>query len=54
VIRVTAPHFVAAVEIDARGVVTRAAPILGYMLGWTREEALRYARRRGWQAEYFA
>ena len=35
-VRIVAPHFVAGIETD--GTVRRAAPIIGYMLGWTDAE----------------
>lgn len=42
-------HFYAAV-ILTNNRVTRAAPIIGYMLGWDSQRVFDYARRRGWRA----
>lgn len=47
--RIVAPHFVAGVIVE-EGNVTRAAPIVGYMLGWSEERVRTYVRRRGWTA----
>jgi hypothetical protein len=53
-VRVVAPHFVAGFEIDgtpgAPGTVRRAAPIIGYMVGWSDAKAREYIKRKGWRA----
>jgi hypothetical protein len=49
VILIDAPYFCCAVVLD-RGRVTRAAPIVGYMHGWSAQHVLKYCRSRGWQA----
>jgi len=46
-IRIEAPHFVAGVELHD-GIVRETAPILHYMLGWTRKEVIEYAERKHW------
>lgn len=49
-VRITAPHFVAAIEArDGR--VTRAAPILAYMIGWDAQRVAGYVVGRGWSWE---
>lgn len=45
--RITSDYFCAGIVLR-NGVVTKAAPILQYMLGWRGERVLIYARRRGW------
>jgi hypothetical protein len=50
--RVVAPHFVAGFESD--GVVRRAAPILGYSVGWSELRAMNYFRKKGWQIMGYA
>jgi hypothetical protein len=47
-VRVVAPHFVAAFETD--GIVRRTAPILKRMLGWTDDRARKYIASKGWRA----
>jgi len=47
---ITAPHFVAYVDIDA-GVVIDAAPIVRYMIGWGYFKVLGYCQRKGWSFE---
>lgn len=47
-IQITSPYFCAGIVLR-NGFVVRAAPILQYMLGWTGERALVYARHRGWR-----
>jgi hypothetical protein len=47
-IRVVAPHFVAGFESD--GTVRRAAPILGFMTGWSDDRARVYMAAKGWRA----
>lgn len=42
---------VCGVDIGEDGRVEEAAPILHYMLGWSRERVLDYCRRKGWEAE---
>jgi len=49
-IRVVAPHFVAAVVLDGDR-VTRWAPIVRYMRGWSTVRVECYARRKGWSTE---
>jgi hypothetical protein len=49
-IRITAPHFCAGVIVEY-GRITRAAPILRYMVGWSVERAIAYARGKGWKVE---
>ena len=43
-----APRFVAGFETD--GTVRRAAPIIGYMVGWSDAKARAYIARKGWSA----
>ena len=46
-IRIEAPYFVAGVLLrDGR--VYEAAPIVKYMKGWTAEQVLQYAKKKGW------
>jgi hypothetical protein len=52
VIRIEAPHFVAAVILDRYGKVVRAAPILRYMTGWQHSRVERYAASKGWTWQY--
>ena len=40
--------FCAAVQIEYDKVI-EAAPLLRYMKGWTKEQVLAYAKRRGWR-----
>ena len=47
VLRVVAPYFCAGVVLE-EGVVVKAAPILGYMRGWSMSKCQNYARRKGW------
>lgn len=47
---IIAPHFCASVVVrDGR--VTKPAPILKYMLGWTPERIAEYCHRKGWTIE---
>lgn len=48
-IRVEAPHFVAAFIMRGEQVV-RAAPILKWVHGKTRDEMRAYFKRKGWKA----
>jgi hypothetical protein len=49
--RIIGPNFVAGLVIkDDRAV--RAAPILGYMIGWPTERIVALAQRRGWTIEH--
>ncbi|MCK1670375.1 hypothetical protein [Bradyrhizobium sp. 150] len=41
-------HFVAGFETG--GTVRRAAPIIGYMVGWSDARARAYIAKRGWRA----
>ena len=45
--RITAPHFCAGLECK-NGFVFGTAPILHYMLGWTRDKVMRYCAQKGW------
>lgn len=45
---IEAPHFVC--SFDMRDdVVTDAAPIIRYMIGWSRDRVRGYAAKKGWQ-----
>lgn len=48
IISIDAPHFAAAVVLE-QGLVTRAAPILSYMHGWSLEEVQAYVKRKRWR-----
>jgi hypothetical protein len=50
VARIEAPHFVAALAMKS-GVVTEAAPIVRYMLGWTARAVAAYCERKRWHIE---
>jgi hypothetical protein len=51
-VRVTAPHFVAGVVIDAEtAAVIAAAPILGYTLGWSARRLRKWVDFKRWEAE---
>ena len=47
---IDAPHFYCGV-IVRNGRVSRAAPIVHYLMGWDRDRVQRYAQRRGWRVE---
>jgi hypothetical protein len=47
-VRIVAPHFVAGLETD--GTVQRAAPIIGYMVGWSDDQVRDHVRQKGWKA----
>lgn len=47
-LRIVAPHFVAGVEAQGSRIV-RAAPIVHYMVGWSRTRFVGYAEEKGWQ-----
>ena len=47
-IRIAAPHFCAAVDLDGP-TVTHAAPILSYMRGWTVGKIAAYCLRKNWK-----
>lgn len=49
-IRLTSHYFCAGVVLGQKRVI-RAAPILKYMKGWTRDEVLRYARNKRWKID---
>lgn len=49
-IRIIAPHFTAGVIITC-GQVTRRAPILYYMVGWSPQEVIDYCAKKGWRYE---
>jgi len=49
VIRIEAPHFVAAVVLGPLGRVVRAAPIVAYMIGWLEPQVTAYCRHKGWE-----
>lgn len=61
VIRITAPHFVAGVvmerddcDVTSKSPVERAitvAPIVNYMIGWSRERIERYCASKRWYLE---
>jgi len=46
-LQITAPHFCAGLWL-MRGYVTRAAPIIKYMLGWTDAQVYSYCDKKKW------
>ena len=50
-VRIVAPHFVAAVVAVADSVVRECAPILSYMAGWNGRQVADYCKRKGWSWE---
>lgn len=51
-LRITAPHFVAGIELE-HDIVTKAAPIIGYMRKqkWPEASVRDYCRAKGWTIE---
>lgn len=49
-VAIDAPHFYAGIVLDDAGIVVQAAPIVRYMIGWTRERASAYISRKRWSA----
>jgi len=49
IVRIEAPHFVAALMLNELGSVVRAAPIVGYMAGWSRNMVEAYCQKRRWR-----
>ena len=47
-IHIDSDYFSAGV-IVVNGKVTRAAPILSYMLGWTSGRVVEYCKKKGWR-----
>ena len=50
-LRIEAHHFVAGLEADNR-IVTRTAPIVGYMRGWSVRRVIIYCRRKRWRLQH--
>lgn len=50
--RIAAPHFVAGVVVDAKGMVICTAPILNWASGWSMQSLMRYARKKRWSVEF--
>jgi hypothetical protein len=48
--RIVAPHFVAGIVLQEEH-ACRCAPIVNYMLGWTRERIERYCAGKRWRVE---
>ena len=46
--RIVAPHFVAGIT-SIEGIVTEAAPIVRYMVGWRLIKAVRYCMAKRWE-----
>lgn len=52
-IRITSPWFVVGLELHKDSVrVSRAAPVVKYMTGWTLAQVSAYCRKRHWKMEY--
>jgi hypothetical protein len=49
-IRIDSGYFVAGVVLEGAYVV-RAAPIVKYMMGWTKERVVSYSHRKKWKYE---
>jgi hypothetical protein len=51
-LRIEAPHFVAGLETGPGRLVTRPAPIVGYMRGWSVRRVISYCRRKRWRLQH--
>lgn len=47
--QITAPHFCAGLVLKD-DVVSEAAPIIKYMVGWSRDKVRNYTRHKNWKA----
>lgn len=47
--RIEAPHFIAGLIMDGDKVIG-GAPIVKYMIGWTRQKVEIYCAKKGWKA----
>jgi hypothetical protein len=52
-ISIKSTYFVAGVTLQS-DVVCQAAPILKYMKGWSREQVMNYATKKGWTVQTVA
>jgi hypothetical protein len=50
-LRIEAPHFVAGLDATGR-LVSRTAPIVGYMTGWPVRRVISYCKRKGWRLQH--
>jgi hypothetical protein len=49
-LRIEAPHFTAGAEVAGNDhIITRTAPIIAYMTGWTVFRAMAYAHTKRWK-----
>lgn len=48
VVSIDAPHFNAGVVFD-QNTVKKAAPIIKYMTGWSKEKMVAYCESKGWK-----
>lgn len=46
-VQITAPHMCSGIILED-DVVTEAAPIVRYMVGWNRDRVRDYCRQKGW------
>ena len=49
---IDAPHLYAAVILQG-DTVTNAAPIVRYMLGWSRSRVIEYCERKNWKVSQY-
>jgi hypothetical protein len=49
--QITAPHFCAGISFDSAECVVEAAPIVRYMIGWSRQRVRDYCRSKNWSAK---
>ena len=47
-VKILAPPFTTTVTFED-GIVVRAAPVIKYMIGWTRDRVLAHVTRNGWK-----
>lgn len=54
--RIEAPYFIAGIEFskDTKTVVTRAAPIIKYMIGWSPIDVKTYCLKKKWRIKWRA
>lgn len=50
-IRLTAPYFCCGAEVSRNDTITKAAPIISYMVGWSLDKVRSYCQRKQWTLE---
>lgn len=50
-LQISSSYFVAAIDLNDKGIAVKCAPIIGYMYGWDKDKIVDYCKKKRWKIE---